>query len=227
MKLASVMLMACLSAYGADQAWFRLLGFSEDGKYLAWEEGGVQDGSGFPWQRVIILDTETSTEVESSYKVWEDELREPEEGFFNTDRNGLVMEYGIDTPPEDPLVYRPLTDLAAQGDSLRFCLEYYCPGYYTGEYVLRLERSPAAPGNVEGYPDWFPEPVVLSLTVADTDFFHEEEPPEEYGYVFGYGFAGIYRNPIARERLVVVLHSVMPGFEGADGRFRVVSGELP
>ena len=225
MKTLAVVLLVCLSAYGADQAWFRLLGFSADGRFLAWEEGGVQDGSGFSWLRVVVLATETSTEVESSYQVWEDELNEPEEGFFQSEKNRLLMKFGIDTPPGEPLIYRPLTDLNPQGDSLRFCLEYFCPGCWADEYVLLLEQTPV--GYEEGYPDWFPEPVILSLTVDDKCFFNEEEPPEEYGYVFGYGIAGIYRNPFAGNELVVTLHSVVPGFEGADGRFRVVSGVLP
>ncbi|HOP25763.1 MAG TPA: DUF2259 domain-containing protein [Candidatus Sabulitectum sp.] len=224
MKFLAPILIAALCAQAADQAWFRLAGFSSDGEYLAWESGGVQDGSGFPWLRVVILDTGTSREVESSLMVLEDEFADPDLGVFQNRRNDLLMEFGIEVPPEEPLVYRPLTDLTVQGDSLRFCLEYYCPGYWSDEYLLCLITNSL--GYDKDYPDWFPEPVSLELSLSGQEFFSEETPPEEYRYVFGYGFAAVYRNPVLANRLAAVLHTVVPGFEGADGRYRVVSGEL-
>ncbi len=224
MKHAVLLLVAAVCSRAADQAWFRLAGFSSGGEYLAWETGGVQDGSGFPWLRVVILDTGTSREVESSLMVLEDEFANPDLGVFQNRRNDLLMEFGIEVPPEEPLVYRPLTDLTAQGDSLPFCLEYHCPGYWSDEYMLRLATTPL--GYDKDYPDWFPEPVSLELALSGELFFSEPEPPEEYRYVFGYGFAAVYRNPVLANRLAVVLHTVVPGFEGADGRYRVVSGEL-
>jgi hypothetical protein len=224
-KFLAPILIAAVCSQAADQAWFRLSGFSSDGEYLAWESGGVQDGSGFPWHRVVILDTGTSREVESSLMVLEDEFADGVEGLFQNRRNDLLMEFGIEVSPEEPLVYRPLTDLTVQGDSLPFCLEYHCPGYWSDEYTLRLAIIPL--GYDEDYPDWYPEPVSMELTLSGQGFFSETMPPDEYSYVFGYGFAAVYRNPVLANRLAVVLHTVVPGFEGSDGRYRVVSGEIP
>lgn len=44
-------------AFAGDAAQFQPLGFSEDGRYFAFEEYGIQDGSGFPFANITILDT--------------------------------------------------------------------------------------------------------------------------------------------------------------------------
>lgn len=63
-KAASVRLAASLGflalaaapALAGDAANFAPLGFSADGRYFGYEEFGVQDGSGFPYSNIFILD---------------------------------------------------------------------------------------------------------------------------------------------------------------------------
>ena len=45
-----------LPALAGDRALFQPIGFSADGRYFAFEEYGVQDGSGFPYSNTYILD---------------------------------------------------------------------------------------------------------------------------------------------------------------------------
>jgi predicted secreted protein len=55
--LASLFL--CLSAgmsFAADAAERQILGFSPDGRYFAFEQYGVQDGSGFPYSEIFVVD---------------------------------------------------------------------------------------------------------------------------------------------------------------------------
>lgn len=44
------------SAIAADRAEFDLIGYSPDGRYFAFEEYGIQDGSGFSYSAIFILD---------------------------------------------------------------------------------------------------------------------------------------------------------------------------
>ncbi|WP_234185627.1 DUF2259 domain-containing protein [Shinella sp. NM-101] len=58
---AAIVLAAYLLAAGAqagDFSTFQSLGFSPDGKVYAFEEFGIQDGSGFPYSNVYFIDTE-------------------------------------------------------------------------------------------------------------------------------------------------------------------------
>ncbi|MGV3489953.1 MAG: DUF2259 domain-containing protein [Devosia sp.] len=58
-QAASALLAASLIAAPAqagDAAAFDPIGFSEDGRYFAYEEYGIQDGSGFPYANVYVVD---------------------------------------------------------------------------------------------------------------------------------------------------------------------------
>ncbi|OEO29148.1 hypothetical protein VW23_026890 [Devosia insulae DS-56] len=54
--VASFLALVAAPAFAGDAADFAALGFSADGRYLAYEEFGVQDGSGFPYSNIFILD---------------------------------------------------------------------------------------------------------------------------------------------------------------------------
>ncbi|RYE85638.1 MAG: DUF2259 domain-containing protein, partial [Hyphomicrobiales bacterium] len=57
---ATVLLAASLAlaapALAGDRAQFHPIGYSEDGRYFAFEEFGIQDGSGFPYSTTTIVD---------------------------------------------------------------------------------------------------------------------------------------------------------------------------
>lgn len=57
---ATVLLAASLAlaapALAGDRALFHPIGFSPDGRYFAFEEYGIQDGSGFPFSNTYIID---------------------------------------------------------------------------------------------------------------------------------------------------------------------------
>jgi predicted secreted protein len=44
------------ATFAADAAERKILGFSSDGRYFAFEQFGVQDGSGFPYSEIYIVD---------------------------------------------------------------------------------------------------------------------------------------------------------------------------
>lgn len=54
--VAAVVLLAAATASAGDFATLNFLGFSRDGRYLAFEEHGVQDGSGFPYSSIYFVD---------------------------------------------------------------------------------------------------------------------------------------------------------------------------
>ncbi len=222
-----------LPGFSEDQAWFRMIGYSEDGTFAAWQMGGIQDGSGFQWIDLEILSTESSQQVDRYYHVWDDYVDElPGEADLASSEAEILelcRKYDIEPGTYDPpLVYHPLTDLGADGDSVSFCLESYSPRYCSDEILLTISLLPAE--MEEGYPDWFPNPVTPVLHVLQDStsslFFSEEASSQRYTMDFDYNIAAVYRNPAMDNSLLVVLHSIRPGFEGPDGRFRVVGGSI-
>lgn len=53
---ASLVAFAAAPALAGDAAQFDPIGFSEDGRYFAYEEYGIQDGSGFPYDNIYLVD---------------------------------------------------------------------------------------------------------------------------------------------------------------------------
>ncbi len=45
-----------LPAAAADRALINMIGYSEDGRYFAFEQFGIQDGSGFAYSEVVVVD---------------------------------------------------------------------------------------------------------------------------------------------------------------------------
>ncbi|MDB5540970.1 MAG: hypothetical protein JWQ89_2697, partial [Devosia sp.] len=69
-----VLALAALPALAGDAANFAPLGFSADGRYFGFEEFGVQDGSGFPYSNIFILDVEADQWVgESPFRIRDEE----------------------------------------------------------------------------------------------------------------------------------------------------------
>lgn len=66
-RLTLLVLMFCVAAFSptlvfaGDYAQFSFIGFSADGKYLAFEEYGTHDGSGLPYSNIYIVDVEKNT----------------------------------------------------------------------------------------------------------------------------------------------------------------------
>jgi predicted secreted protein len=69
MRSCLAWLFLCLSAsicFAADAAERQILGFSPDGRYFAFEQYGVQDGSGFPYSEIFIIDLDNDRWVEGT-----------------------------------------------------------------------------------------------------------------------------------------------------------------
>jgi len=62
-RLIALLLFACsaIAAQAGDYAERRIIGFSANGKYFAFQQFGVQDGSGFPYSEIFIINTDTDT----------------------------------------------------------------------------------------------------------------------------------------------------------------------
>ena len=58
---AGLALLLAAPAVAGDRALADFIGFSEDGRYFAFEEYGVQDGSGFPYSTIYVIDLTDDT----------------------------------------------------------------------------------------------------------------------------------------------------------------------
>jgi hypothetical protein len=218
-------------------AEFGLLGWSESGEYFAWEQYGFSDGSGLPWAELTIVHTPDGIPVYQSdsfpsESVDVDQVFRGGGCFLRSvllDRaEPLLDSLGIISGSTGQhLVHHPLCDFSVDPEKVSFYGWVVSMDYHGPEYLLTLDISES--GDMQT-PDWFPSPVLLQLDLEQvggdrTLLASDSILVTGYEPVFGYRIQDVYT---FMDRFVaVVLNTTVPGFEGSDGGFRVVTGILP
>jgi predicted secreted protein len=229
---ASVLTILALAspAWAGDRALIDIIGYSENGQYFAFEEFGIQDGSGFAYSSIYIIDLSTDSWVVGT------PLREQadDEGVSLSQIRAEVQlqaapdieGFGIEVPAE----YAALIGDGApdsDGQTLRFGSPGYEPGDVSGDYELRL--STFSTTAVAPCAEWFSvDPMGYQLVISDKGserLIHRDGAlPRSRGCPVTYRLHGVVL-PFSAGSIsqAVALISVYPGgFEGPDRRFIAV-----
>ena len=173
MRTLLVLILSALSsaaapALAADGAQSRAIGYSADGKYFAFEQFGVQDGSGFPYWDVFVLDLAANDWVKGTpvrILVEDEEQRLPEARRQAMAKAGPVIERLAITEPADLLLANPFTEAVPDRTRVRF-------GIFHNTMEPPYELSVAnvdlpAPADCTD-PDFKPFGMALTLKVLTT-----------------------------------------------------------
>lgn len=231
---ASLSILAALvaPAFAGEAASFNALGFSGDGRYFAFEEFGIQDGSGFPYANITILDVATDSWAEGSpFRFQLDD-----DGASLADARAAALNEA--EPHLDRLqINTPVTTVALNGD-----------GEPSGDgSVLRFGRPGIgleAPQDLAELtltttlPDYsgpcttdygFDQPVGYTLTVESagntTELHADDTVPKSRGCTVAYRLYGVFAPfewNAAASTPVAVISVYTQGFEGPDRRFIAV-----
>ncbi|WP_321341600.1 DUF2259 domain-containing protein [Breoghania sp.] len=218
-------------ARAADAAQRSVIGFSPDGAYFAFEQYGIQDGSGFPYSDVFVLETATDSwvrgtparELVRNAAVSVDQVRQtarkridPYLWRLNIGVNGQTLVSDRAADARDAARFLPFT-LKDDGEKLGLgtvrlrLTEIAMPkkdcaplGVSTHGYALVLENEAGEP---------------LRILHEDTSI------PGSRGCPVHYGLSDIivYPRPGEGPVLVVLLSIYQFGFEGLDRRFLALS----
>tara|TARA_R110002020_G_scaffold384014_3_gene594687 strand:+ start:47 stop:787 length:741 start_codon:yes stop_codon:yes gene_type:complete len=217
-------------ALGGDRAQLDLIGYSEDGSYFAFEEFGVQDGSGFAYSSIYIVDlVDDSWVVGTPIRVLaEDEaVPLPEiRAEAAAKAANYITTLGIAVPAElVAMVGDGVPD--SDGQRLTFGMPGQDAGAVIGSHSLELTRfdtSSATPCQ-----QWFSSPPRgYQLTIADDAgkrvVNRDTSLPRSRGCPVDYRLYGVAL-PFAADPLgaaVAIISVYSFGFEGPDRRFIVV-----
>ena len=227
----------------AHLASVEFLGFSDDGMFAAMEQCWISDGSGAPGAELIIKSVPDDSVVHRYRILWSEELLYAdgmEKVFLNSDNPARDSIHGLSQAFLDSLgifpentgvhcIHHPLTDRDAVPDRVSFVTWLGTFSYMGPEYILQLRNNPEMP---ESPPEWlsmFDCPVLLETIITDqygnTLMFQKDASPEPgYEYVSEYRIRDVY---VEGDSLTaIILNTVEPGFEGADSRFRMITGVL-
>ena len=225
-------------ALAADGAAFNVLGYSPDSRYFAFEQYGVQDGSGFPYWDVFIIDLKSNAWVKGTpvCALLESEDNRPAEARDKAMATAqpLLQEMHI-SEPADILAANLANEVTADRSRLAFDRWYVSMGSMPngrGSDQIRFELSvePLALPRSANCPEDLGENFGLRLTVKDItagtsrSLFEDKSIPASRGCPVGYDVAAVVAQsgyPVT-DRLVALIGVYSTGFEGAGHRYIAV-----
>jgi predicted secreted protein len=238
----AVLCLSAIVAEAADGAQSRAIGYSPDARHFAFEQYGIEDGSGSAYADIFVLDTETNTWVKNTpVRVLGEE---GEADIAATRAKALAkaaptLELLNLAGAFDTLVHMPFTEIIAERRKVRFA-RYYASTADTGAYdamgSYELQVSDTAvptPANCPDPDDFKVVGMTLSIrnvktgtvkTLAkDTAIPKSRSCPTAYDLeaVFAPTAQGLNRDP-----LVALIGVYSRGFEGSDRRFIAIPFEL-
>ena len=226
---APILALATAPALAGDRAAIDFIGYSEDAGYFAFEEYGIQDGSGFAYSNIYIIDlSEDSWVVGTPIRAQADS----EEASLSHIRGEAAAQARDDLNALE--IDLPVAMLALVGDgvpdndgkALAFGMPGYGLGEVSGDYALAL--STFATSAASPCAEWFsvdPLGYELNLTEAGTkrQLHRDSALPRSRGCPMDYRIYGVVAPFQGKIDDAVVILSVYPGgFEGPDRRFLAV-----
>lgn len=222
-------MLASPAVWAGDSAQFAALGYSADGQFFAFEQFGIQDGSGFPYSEIVIIDLDTDSfaggspfkaRIDAEMAALSDVRAEA-----RALADGALDKMDISRPAL-PIVLRGDGALDDEGLAISYGIPSYGLARTEGEYGLEIDifkaPSPRDCDYFEGNPMAFAMRRTADGTTAE--IYRDARVPASRGCVITYKFYGIF-NPFEAyddASSVAVLSVWSHGFEGPDRRFMAV-----
>jgi predicted secreted protein len=219
---ASIMLGAGLALAG-DYAERRIIGFSANGAYFAFEQFGVQDGSGFPYSDIFIVNIENDIWAGGSpFRV---QLNDDTQG-VNAARAAsanmaasAIASLGI-RDSGTLLASNPITESGANPLQVSF----RPTPYFGTKWQLNLNEFPLSTSGCSGFEENI-RGFSLTLTTEDgqppRELHQDHSIPSSRKCPINYGISDVilHGNYNATSQLVVLVRVLSVGFEGPDMRY--------
>lgn len=224
--------MAVLPAQSAELAELGSTGFSEDGSYFAFEQYGTQDGSGYPYASITIVDVAKDAWVSGMPIA----VRlENDSSTANAARSatqqqalGLLENYGIQSTNGVLLAHNPVSEISSDPKFVRF-LPFKTTTAIGDPIEVTLNEFPLPAGDkceihgqTYGYRLLLSQPGKVRVLHEDTRIPRSRGCPLAYriDQVIGYHVAG------GNMVLAIMLVMNTPGFEGPDGKYLAVTTKI-
>jgi predicted secreted protein len=237
LRRAAIALATCLaataSASAGDFSTFQSLGFSPDGKVYAFEEFGIQDGSGFPYSNVYLIDTEKDSYLSGTpirVRIDSEEADIAKARADSRDKaKALIDQHKVLSNTGVLAAFNPMGEVGADRKRIEY-LQHAVEPTPGGSFALALEEVPLdltdncrdiTPDGGKGFRLKL---VKRDGEAADVLLHEDKRVPESRRCPLSYQVSGAMTfNPIGADPVHVALVLVRSfGFEGADGRWIAV-----
>lgn len=227
--------LASAPSWAGDTAELNILGFSADGSIFAFEEYGIQDGSGFPYANRFYIDTESDSFLpgtpirvridDESASLDEARAAAREDGQSIISDEELAANRGITAG------FNPVTELSADPHRMAVNPRVVVPPIDMPVEFRVEEIALQAPPDCEGFGDIMGYRLTrVGVSPGETaELIHEDDTiPASRRCPLGYHIGAVQTFfPEGNEPVFAVLIAVRSvGFEGPDHRWIAVPGKL-
>ncbi len=227
-----ITLASCLAALSGDFAKREIHGFSVNGGLFAFEEFGIQDGSGFPYSTIYVIDTATDQwTANSPYRA---RLEDDTKTIFDAREEARILAGPVMKSFENRgniVATNRATELGIDGKRIIANPRFVVPPI-DDEIEFRLQEIAfsgsqrcEAFGSTNGF-------RLLKIGTRDGDetiTLHEDTSiPASRNCPLRYDLADVvtYYPESQSPSFAVLIRMQTVGFEGPDGRYLAVTGKL-
>jgi predicted secreted protein len=226
-----LLLLTALVASAGDVAEMRPIGFSPDGRFFAFEQFGEQDGSGFPYAEIQVIDTETDEYVEGTPITTL--IRREEASTGEARRESLNQAKAmLDSRKigEDPgfiVAFSPIGELTEKPHDLRY---QSFPSFYVNDGIYRLSLQEFDAKGEERCRNMNINVRAFALSIAaDTtpdakrEVYRDQSVPKSRNCPSAYAIGGVVTPGLGSKAPHMVMVQVASlGFEGSNLRWIAV-----
>lgn len=224
----------CTMAQAADTASVNILGFSADGSTFAFEEYGIQDGSGFPYANRYYINTANDSFLPGTPV----RVRVDEDGASLADARAqaksqsqsIISDAVLAANPGFTAGWNAVTELSADPHRIEVDPRPIFPSNQES-LDFRLTELPMPDGaDCYGFGEAAGFRLIRVATTpgSETTLVHEDSAiPQSRGCPLGYRIAGVQTFDAEYKPSVfaVMIAVRRVGFEGPDHRFIAVTGQ--
>jgi len=222
------------TATAGDYAERRIIGFSDQGRHFAFEQFGRQDGSGFAYAEIIVIDIEADDWVAGTpVRVL---LRDETAGIAYARAKaaeqaaGTLKQLGIWHPGE-LLASNPPAEIGRDPLKVSVNARFPLPGE-AQELTFALQQFPLSATSCAGFSNQPIKGFRLQMTkgAAKPLILHEDTSiPKSRHCPLGYAISDVARfvAPNRSTTYALLVSVLRVGFEGPDRRFIAVTAKSP
>lgn len=240
MKMASSIIFAALiaamsslvPAHAGDFASRHIHGFSMDGNLFAFEEYGIQDGSGFPYANIYVIDTRTDQwTANSPYRAL---LQDETKSVFDAREEARILAGTVMKSFEDRgniVATNHATELGIDRKRVLANPRFVVPPIdETIEFRISTQQFQSTPfcepfGPTTGFSL---HRIATQAGDTTTLLYSDETVPDSRGCPQDYDIADLvtYYPETGSPKAAILILVTKLGFEGPDGRFLAVTTQL-
>ncbi|GAA0773107.1 DUF2259 domain-containing protein [Roseibium denhamense] len=245
MRVFAVLSLFCFGLLGlavpasaGDMAKVQVLGFSEDGRYFAFEQYGIQDGSGFPYSEIFVLDVFEDSwvrpspfrqrdEIDDSQGYDPDALLQETRAQNRLTAQQLLQDKGIAGKGET-VGHSPVTELSADPYKMTVNLRPVVPPI-DDPMDIELQQFPMPDATCASYGVETAGFQLNTVHGGEARVRHADtQLPKSRGCAIGYRIERVVSYfPDGKPPVLAILVQVLKhGFEGPDGRILAITGRL-